>query len=70
MPNVKVYEVPGISCGHCKESIEGAVGALDGVESVKVNIAARTVRVEGEATDEQIRAALDDAGYDVAGVRG
>lgn len=67
MPTTRLYEVPEISCGHCKQSIEGAVGALDDVDRVLVDIEARTVAVEGTATDEAVEAAIDEAGYEVAG---
>ncbi len=40
---------------------------MPGVDSVHVDIAARTVRVEGAAPDAAVRSAIDDAGYDVAG---
>jgi copper chaperone len=62
----KTYSVPGISCGHCKMAIEGEVGELDTVESVDVDVDARTVTVEGTASDEEIAAAIDEAGYEVA----
>ncbi len=58
------YTVPGISCGHCKAAIEGEVGGLDGVESVLVDIDARTVAVLGSAPDEAVRAAIVEAGYE------
>lgn len=63
-----VYSVPAISCGHCKASIEGEVAKVAGVAAVVVDIDAKTVTVEGEATDEALRAAIDEAGFDVAGV--
>ena len=59
-----IYHVPGISCGHCKNAIEGEVGALDGVESVVVDIASKQVAVIGSATDDAIRAAIVEAGYE------
>lgn len=62
----KTYNVPGISCGHCKSAIEGEVGELAGVSSVVVDVDARTVTVEGEASDDDIVAAIDEAGYEVA----
>ena len=64
------YSVPAISCDHCKQSIEGAVSKVDGVESVVVDIDARSVRVDGPAPDEKVQAAIADAGYEVAGVTG
>ena len=64
----RTYSVPAISCDHCKHAIEGEVGAVPGVDSVLVTVAERTVRVEGEAADDAVRAAIDEAGYDVASV--
>lgn len=58
------YTVPGISCGHCKAAIESEVGALDGVESVVVDIDTKQVAVVGSASDDAIRAAIVEAGYE------
>ena len=60
--------VPDISCGHCKSSIEGAVGALEGVSTVEVSIDAKSVDIEfGSPTDlESIITAIEDQGYEVA----
>jgi copper chaperone len=59
------YSVPGISCGHCKSAIEGEVSSVADVESVDVDIDAKTVTVIG-GDDVAIRTAIDDAGYDIA----
>lgn len=59
------YSVPGISCDHCKRAIEGEVSAVADVASVDVDIEAKKVTVTG-GDDAAIRAAIDDAGYDVA----
>ena len=64
----RTYSVPGISCDHCKHAIETAVGAVDAVDSVEVDVAGRTVAVAGAAPDDAIRAAIDEAGYDVESV--
>ena len=61
----RIYSVPGISCGHCKTAIETGVGRVPGVERVEVDVEAKTVLVEGTATDDALRAAVDEAGYDV-----
>jgi copper ion binding protein len=61
--------VPDISCGHCKTSIEGAVGELAGVDNVTVTIDARTVDVSfDDATVDQaaIVDAIEGVGYEVA----
>ncbi len=59
------YSIPGISCDHCKMSIEGSVSKVAGVEKVDVSVEAKTVLVEGTATDAVIRAAIDEAGYEI-----
>jgi len=64
----RIYDVPAISCGHCKMAIEGEVGQVAGVESVVVDVDAKQVTVEGAAPDEAVLAAIDEAGYEVAGV--
>jgi copper chaperone len=66
--SIRLYSVPGISCGHCKAAIEGEVGKVAGVEQVEVDVEARSVRVEGSASDEAVRSAVDEAGYEVAGL--
>lgn len=61
--------VPDISCGHCKSSIEGAVGGLSGIEKVEVAIDARTVDVaydESSVSRDAIVDAIEDVGYEVA----
>ena len=64
----RTYSVPAISCGHCKSAIEGEVTPLDGVESAIVDIDARTLTVTGDVSEDAVRAAVDEAGYEVASV--
>lgn len=63
----RTYTVPGISCDHCKHAIEGEVGQVPGVDRVQVDVPGKTVEVAGGA-DDAIRAAIDEAGYEIAGV--
>jgi len=65
----KTLSVKGMSCGHCVSSIEGSVGELNGVETVKVHLQAGTVDVtfDGEKIDlKDITEAIEEHGYDVA----
>ena len=60
--------VKGMSCGHCVKAVEGSVGAMQGVDSVSVNLATGTVAVEfhnDKVTLDQIKETIDDQGYDV-----
>ena len=67
MSRTVTYSVPDVSCGHCRTAISNEVGPLPGVESVEVDLDAKTVTVTGDPLDEQaIVAAIDEAGYAVA----
>jgi copper chaperone len=59
--------VPEIHCNHCKISIEGAVGALDGVTAAQVDVDAATVAVSFDepADFDGIVAAIEEQGYEV-----
>jgi copper chaperone CopZ len=61
------YSVPGVSCEHCVGAVTGEVEQVDGVESVVVDLASKRVTVKGRSIDDgAVRAAIDDAGYDIA----
>jgi copper chaperone len=61
------YSVPGVHCAHCEQAIKTSVSAVEGVESIDVDLDTKLVTVRGsELSDESLRAAIDDAGYDVA----
>ncbi len=60
---------PEISCQHCQHAIESAVGKIDGVTNVTVDIPAKTVHVEYNpklVTLVKIEEVMDDAGYTIA----
>jgi len=61
------YSVPGMSCGHCREAITSEVEQVAGVSAVDVDLSAKRVTVAGDELDDAaIRAAIGEAGYDVA----
>lgn len=60
-----VYSVSGMTCQHCVDAITSEVRQVDGVNSVVVDLAAKTVTVDGGADDAAVRAAIDEAGYSV-----
>ena len=60
---------PDISCENCQSAIEGAVGSLTEVNSIKVDIPTKTVHVTydpQQITLAKIEEVLDDTGYTVA----
>ena len=66
----QVLKVPDVTCNHCVSAIEGAVGALGGVERVKVDLDRKEVGVtfdDAETTLEKIVEAIQGEGYGVEG---
>lgn len=55
--------VPDMSCGHCKASVEAALAGVPDAGAVRVDLASRTVEVEGPAAIPALLSALDAAGY-------
>ena len=61
------YSVPGLSCGHCEAAVTEEVTEVDGVEGVAVDLETKLVVVRGEGvSDEDVRAAIREAGYEAA----
>ncbi|AEY89509.1 MULTISPECIES: heavy-metal-associated domain-containing protein [Streptomyces] len=68
-PVTTVYKVTGMSCGHCEGSVSGEISQLPGVSSVKAVASTGEVTVVSEAPldEEAVRAAVDEAGFELAG---
>jgi len=64
-----VYAVAGMTCGHCEQTVGKAVSSLPGVTAVRVDVTAGLVTVSAGADldGEALRAAIDDAGYELTG---
>ncbi|WP_112133667.1 heavy-metal-associated domain-containing protein [Glycomyces dulcitolivorans] len=65
-----VYVVKGMTCGHCAGSVTQELSALPGVENVDVALDTGKVTVKSETalTEDQVREAVDEAGYELVGV--
>ncbi|MCK9248219.1 MAG: heavy-metal-associated domain-containing protein [Solirubrobacteraceae bacterium] len=61
--NETVHRVEGMTCGHCEASVREEVEELDGVESAVADRAAGTVTVRGVASRDDVRRAVEAAGY-------
>ena len=67
MSETVTYSVPAIHCAHCGMSIREEVSEVEGVEAVDVDIDSKVVTIQGrELSDERLRAAIRDAGYEAA----
>ena len=64
-----VYKVSGMSCGHCEGSVSGEISEIAGVSSVKAVASSGEVTVvSAEPLDEEaVRAAVDEAGFELVG---
>jgi copper chaperone CopZ len=69
MSSTVTYSVSGMSCGHCEKSVSAEVAGLPGVTDVAADAKSGTVTIssQGPLDDEQIRAAVDEAGYELVG---
>ncbi|SFL35194.1 copper chaperone [Gracilibacillus orientalis] len=61
-------KVQGMTCGHCKVSVEGALQELAGVSNAEVNLEEGTVNIsyeEANVTIEAMQEAVEGQGYDI-----
>jgi copper chaperone len=61
------FQVEGMSCGGCVNSVKRSVQAVDGNATVEVDLANNKVRVDSSADMSAIFAAIVEAGYPVTG---
>lgn len=63
----KILKVDGMTCGHCKARVEKVVNAIDGVDSVEVDLASKnvTVKMSKDISEQTLSDVIVDAGYEV-----
>jgi copper chaperone CopZ len=68
MAVTNTYAVTGMTCEHCVRAVTGGLTALPGVADVRVDLGTGAVTVTSDAPlpDHAVRAALDEAGYELA----
>jgi len=66
---VSEYIVAGMSCQHCVTAVTEQVRAVAGVTDVAIDLATGLVSITGDPPLDHaaVRAAIDEAGYEVAG---
>lgn len=74
MTSTQTYRVTGMTCGHCTSAVADELRTLDGVSDVRVDLVAggtSTVEVDAdrELSRDEVAAAVDEAGYALAGDR-
>jgi copper chaperone len=65
------YTVKGMTCEHCVRSVTEEVSAVAGVSGVDVDLASGRVTVASDrpVDDAAVRAAVEEAGYEVVAGR-
>ncbi len=63
----KILKVDGMTCGHCKARVEKVVSAIDGVDSVEIDLASKnvTVKMSKDISEQTLSDVIVDAGYEV-----
>lgn len=66
------YAVTGMTCDHCVASVKEEIGAIPGVQAVDIALVAGgtssvTITSDRPVDETAVRAAVDEAGYQVAG---
>lgn len=66
----KVMKINGMSCGHCKKSVEKALGAISGVDSVEVNLEEKnaTIQMSVNLDDHLLMNAVTEEGFEAVSV--
>jgi len=72
MTTTSRYLVSSMTCGHCVAAVTEEISKLDGVQDVAVDLIAggqSTVTVTSAApvSDDAVREAVDEAGYELVG---
>ena len=72
MSVTNTYSVTGMTCGHCVDAVSGELIRLPGVHEVRVDLSSGAVAVTSDAPlpIDEVRTAVDEAGYVLAGVNG
>ncbi|TDB99855.1 heavy-metal-associated domain-containing protein [Micromonospora fluostatini] len=63
----QTYEVRGMTCGHCVRAVTDELSTLPGVDEVRIDLTAGTATVTSQdpLPIESVRAAVDEAGYEL-----
>ena len=59
------FQVQGMTCDHCAQSVTKAVQSVDAKAQVQIDLAGKSVSVEGSDRKDAIAEAIRTAGYEV-----
>jgi len=66
------YQIKGMTCGHCEQAVSGELTRLVGVHTVVADASTGIAKVISDAPlpVDEVRAAVDEAGYELVGIDG
>lgn len=59
------YSIEGVKCGGCVAAVKERLSKLDNVDNIEINIQEKTIEVEGNASKEELQAALVDTNFKI-----
>lgn len=69
MTNKTIYRIGGMSCNHCKNSVETHLAKLQGINTVVVDLTDGTACVEGMADEASIKKTVEELGFEYKGIK-
>jgi copper chaperone len=67
---IRTFKIDGMTCSGCVASVQRVLTALDGVQRADVSLEKKEATVSyepGRVTPDDLKTAVEDAGYDVVG---
>ncbi|AQZ97815.1 heavy-metal-associated domain-containing protein [Comamonas kerstersii] len=61
-----VFQVSGMTCGHCERAVQNAIAEVDAQAQTSIDRASGKVVVQSEASREALSQAIQEEGYTVA----
>jgi uncharacterized protein len=69
LDRVIVYNIEGMHCNHCRRAVEEATMKVKGVTTAETNVGSKTLTINGNPKEEDIRKAVEEAGFTYKGIR-
>ena len=66
MPN-KTFLIDGMTCNHCVANVKDSLIKIEGVQEVRINLEKKNAVVDGDYNSEEVKIAIEKAGYKVVG---
>ncbi len=65
-----IIKINGMSCGHCSMAVKKALGQIEGVETVEVNLEEKTATISSTTSLDIniLKEIIDDEGYEFVGI--